>query len=113
MVKISIIPDKIPKVIWNKKDYEEIILYALGAFGPLETKEFINKPEELITNRIDKDIFKENISFLTEKQFLIEFTHADKVYYKLTPQGEDKLLKRIKQYPIIMNIFRYLDNILG
>ena len=56
MSEITIIPNRIPSEIMKGKKYEDIILYALSAFGPLEREIFINVPE-VVTDRMNRNTF--------------------------------------------------------
>ena len=57
MTEMNIIPNKIPIQIWEIKQYEDIILFVLGVYGPMRREEFINSSEKGITNRMNKNTF--------------------------------------------------------
>ncbi len=93
----NVIPDEIPSQI---KNYDDIILYALGAIGPLERDLFINHPENDITDRMNKNTFHKWAKELRRMNFIeVEPAGKNKIY-KITPNGENELLRRLKKYQL-------------
>jgi len=108
---IDTIPDKIPKQILKnlkKGFYDKIILFSLAVFGSHKLKEFVNDPNKSIKNRMDKALFLKWVDQLKEKQFIEEFMLDDEIYYKITSEGEDEIMK----YLISLKIFKKIENIL-
>lgn len=89
------IPNEIPSQI---KNYDDIILYALGSFGPLERENFINDPQKSIKNRMNKNTFHKWAKELKKNKFIEVEPEGKKRIYKITLLGENELLRRIKQY---------------
>ena len=87
----NILPHKIPEKLWLSKDYANIILYALGVYGPIYQQEFVNRGN--ITNRIPEKTFYNNIKHLKKQGYLEseinENTRRNK--YLITTDGENAL----------------------
>jgi len=94
----NIIPNNIPLQIWEEKRYTDIILYALGAFGPLEREEFINKPEK--SNRMNKNTFHKWVRELKKEGRVDVIKSGKKSVYTITSLGQDELLRRLKNYSL-------------
>ncbi len=92
----NIIPNDIPLQIWEEKRFEDIILYALGTFGPLEREEFINEPEN--SNRMNKNTFHKWVRVLKKEGWVDVNKSGKKSVYILTSLGQDELLRRLKNY---------------
>ncbi len=92
----NIIPKEIPLQIWEEKRFEDIILYALGTFGPLEREEFINEPEN--SNRMNKNTFHKWVKELKKEGWVDVNKSGKKSVYILTSLGQDELLRRLKIY---------------
>lgn len=97
-----------PPPVWKNKNYADIIIYALAAFGNLSKSVFINDPEKSVKDRLDIQKFEEKITELRNKN-LIEFKNEDKSVIKITDLGEDFLIERMKRYPMIMEAFKKFD----
>jgi len=87
----NVYPEKIPQKILNKNYVDDIILYALSAFGPLQKAEF---------NQINKTTFYKYLNKLLEKKFLSSFREGKKAIYEITPSGQTELLKRLEVYKL-------------
>ncbi|MFX1277889.1 MAG: long-chain-acyl-CoA synthetase [Promethearchaeota archaeon] len=101
---INTIPFKIPDFVLvnlDKGNYDKIILFALGIFGPHKLKELINNPIESIENRMDETLFFEWTNKLKGEQLIEEFTLDDEIHYRITSKGEDKLLAYIEDTKIL------------
>jgi len=94
----NIIPEKVPDQIWNAKRYEDIILYTLGDYGPLEREEFINDSEKSINDRMNKNTFYKWVKLLKKNNWVEVSKEGKKSVYKITSMGQDELLRRLKNY---------------
>ncbi len=94
----NIIPNDIPPQIWEEKRFENIILYALGTFGPLEREEFINEPEN--SNRMNKNTFHKWVRVLKKEGWVDVNKSGKKSVYLITSLGQDELLRRLKSYKL-------------
>jgi len=94
----NIIPKDIPLQIWEGKRFEDIILYALGTFGPLEREEFINEPEN--PNRMNKNTFHKWVKELKKEGWVDVNKSGKRSVYILTSLGQDELLRRLKNYKL-------------
>ena len=116
----STIPDKIPKPLLHqlkKEKYDTLILFTLGVFGPHKKKELVNDPSIPITNRLDEKVFQKWTSKLKYNKLIKEYKLDDEIYYKITNEGEDELLKLIENNILLRRIRNRLikdfDEILG
>jgi len=114
------IPDKIPKPLLRelvKKKYDNIILFALAVFGPHKMKELVNGPTIPIENRMDEKIFHKWASELKNSHLIEEYNLDNEIYYKITAEGEDELMKRIENKSLLRHLRDSListfDEILG
>ena len=83
-------PEKIPKEMLEKNYIDDIILYALGSYGPLQKAEF---------NQINKTTFYKYLNSLIEKGFLFPPKRKRKIaIYEITPSGQAELIRRLEQY---------------
>lgn len=83
-------PEKIPKEMLEKHYIDDIILYSLGAYGPLQKAEFTN---------INKTTFYKYLNSLIEKGFLFPTRRKRRVAtYEITPLGQAELMKRLEKY---------------
>lgn len=98
MTKRNIIPNKIPIQIWEIKQYQDVILYALGVYGPMRREEFINSSEKGITNRMNKNTFHKWAKKLKSKNHINVTRDQKKSVYTITSLGIKELLKRLKSY---------------
>ena len=98
MAKMNIIPDKIPIQIWEIKQYEDIILFVLGVYGPMRREEFINSSEKGITNRMNKNTFHKWAKKLKSKNHINVLREQQNSIYSITSLGVKELLKRLKAY---------------
>ncbi|KKN31367.1 hypothetical protein LCGC14_0824680 [marine sediment metagenome] len=98
MTKIYIIPEKIPNHFWERDQYEDIILYALGVYGPLKREEFINNNDKGIKNRMNKNTFHKWAKKLKNNNYIIVSRKQKYSIYTITNLGINKLLKRLKAY---------------
>ena len=107
----NIIPDKIPPKIWNRKIYDDIILYALNAFGPLPRPIFINGKIDgkEITNRMNKNTFHLHAKRLKKKGQLEDFLAIVDELLKLKPDN----LESEAKMPIRIEMERYVLDSLG
>ena len=97
----SILPNKIPSEILEKKEYRDIILYAIGVFGPLGREEFINNSEKGITEKMNKNTFHKWAKFLKKNNWIEVIPDprdSKKSLYNITPLGRDQLLKRLSKF---------------
>ncbi|NVM35482.1 MAG: hypothetical protein HWN81_07790 [Candidatus Lokiarchaeota archaeon] len=92
------IPDKIPIQIWEIKQYEDIILFVLGVYGPMRREEFINSSEKGITNRMNKNTFHKWAKKLKSKNLINVSRDQQNSIYSITSLGMKELLKRLKSY---------------
>jgi len=100
----STIPTKIPKSLLRlikKEQYSDLILYALGVFGPHKKKELVNDPKIPITNRMDEKVFQKWTSKLKDDKLIVEYQLDNELYYKITNEGEDELMKLIEEKTIL------------
>ena len=96
----STIPTKIPKTLLRqikKEQYSNLILYTLGVFGPHKKKELVNDPKIPITNRMDEKVFQKWASNLKDDKLIVEYLLDNELYYKITNEGEDELMKHIEE----------------
>lgn len=100
MTQNDVIPGKIPLEIWSERRYEDIILYALGHFGPLEREMFINDPENSIENRMNKNTFHKWAKLLKKHNWIEINKEGKKSVYKITSIGLDELLRRLRAYSL-------------
>ena len=98
MAEMNIIPDKIPIQIWEIKQYEDIILFVLGVYGPMKREEFINSSEKGITNRMNKNTFHKWAKKLKSKNHINVSRDQQNSIYSITSLGVKELLKRLKSY---------------
>jgi len=105
---VDIIPNKIAPIVIKKGIYKDIILYALAAFGELETSKFVNNPKKKIENKLNKKKFQNTVEELVRKE-MIEIINRDDPSLKITSKGEDYFIERMKEYPQIMEVFKKFD----
>ncbi len=98
MAEMNIIPNKIPIQIWEIKQYEDIILYALSVYGPMRREEFINSSEKGITNRMNKNTFHKWAKKLKNKNCINVSRDQKNSIYSISSLGVKELLKRLKSY---------------
>lgn len=96
MTKINIIPEKIPQQLWENDQYETIILYALGVYGPLKREEFINNRDKGISNRMNKNTFHKWAKRLKNNDYLSVSREREYSIYIITNLGVKLLIKRLK-----------------
>ncbi|MFW9877728.1 MAG: tetratricopeptide repeat protein [Candidatus Thorarchaeota archaeon] len=110
MTKINIIPEKVPNRLWNRTQYETIILYALGIYGPMKREEFINNKEKGIHNRMNKNTFHKWAKKLKIKNQISVSREEKQSIYTITNLGVKVLLKKLKSYNLdvktILNLER-------
>jgi len=83
-------PEKIPEELLEKNYVDDIILYALGAYGPLQKAEF---------NKINKTTFYKYLNSLIEKGFLFPPKRKRRIAtYEITPSGHAELMRRLGNY---------------
>jgi len=87
----NVIPTKIPPKIYNKKNYSDIILYALSNFGPLRRAEF---------DSLNKTTFYKYFNKLVEKEFVVTNRENKYAFYNITSLGEKELSRRLIQYEL-------------
>ena len=88
----NIYPEKIPKEMLEKNYIDDIILYSLGAYGPLQKAEF---------KAINKTTFYKYLNSLIEKGFLFPPKRKRKIaIYEITPLGQAELMKRLEKYKL-------------
>ncbi len=87
----NVYPEKIPQKILNKNYIDDIILYALSAFGPLQKAEF---------NQINKTTFYKYLNKLLEKKYISSFRDGKKAIYEITPSGQTELLRKLEIYKL-------------
>ena len=85
----DIYPEKIPSEIVEKNYIDDIILYALSAFGPLQKAEF---------NQINKTTFYKYLNKLLAKKYISSRREGKNAIYEITPSGQAVLLKRLEKY---------------
>ena len=116
MTQLYTIPYKIPWEILKKKetkDYDEIILFSLGIFGPHKLDELINDPSKSIINRLDKELFVQTANELIEKN-LIKLVSKEQDYkYQITLKGEDELMKWVENSDTIKKLKKFFSPYLG
>ena len=100
MSQEDIIPNQIPAELMIEKRYNDIILYALSAFGPLERSEFINSPDNNINKRMNKNTFYKWIKELKSSNYIEVEKDERKSVYSITELGLDELLRRLKRYQL-------------
>jgi citronellyl-CoA synthetase len=94
------IPDKIPDKLLRElktEKYDSIILFALAVYGPHKMKELINDPTVAIANRLDEELFQKWTSELIDRKLIQKYILDNEVYYKITTEGEDELMKHIEK----------------
>lgn len=110
MAKINIIPEKIPNQFLERNQYEDIILYALGVYGPLKREEFINNKDKGINNRMNKNTFHKWAKKLKNKNYINVSREGKYSIYIITNLGVKELVKRLKSYNLdiktILNLER-------
>ena len=109
MNQINIIPDKIPKIILRKMrkgQCDEIILFALAVYGPLDLKEFINDIDKSINNRMDENLFNKWAEDLKKNMFIEEFKKGNDIFYRITALGENKLISRLEKYSFVKQVVK-------
>ena len=92
----DLIPNKIPKKIWKRREYDDIILYALNTFGPLPRPVFINN--EQITNRMNKNTFHDHAKRLKNAGYIDTYREGKNSVYKILSLGESELLRNLFKY---------------
>ena len=98
MSEKNIIPNQIPKHIWDERRFDDIILYTLGSTGSCEREIFINDAENGINDRMNKNTFHKWAKELKSIN-LIEVNKENKnSIYSITQLGLDELLRRLKLY---------------
>jgi len=100
MSQEDIIPNQIPAELMIEKRYNDIILYALSVFGPLERSEFINSPDNNINKRMNKNTFYKWIKELKSSNYIKVEKDERKSVYSITELGLDELLRRLKRYQL-------------
>ncbi|MFX1531365.1 MAG: long-chain-acyl-CoA synthetase [Promethearchaeota archaeon] len=111
---IHTIPYKIPEPILvnlEKENYDKIILFALGVFGPHKMKELINNPKNSIENRMNKVLFSQWVEKLKEDQLIEEFEIYEEKNFRITSKGEDELLSYIENLGILKILEQYIGPI--
>ncbi|MFW9880785.1 MAG: AMP-binding protein, partial [Candidatus Thorarchaeota archaeon] len=112
LIMIHTIPYKIPETILvnlEKRNYDKIILFALGVFGPHKMKELINDPKNSIENKLDKALFSQWAEKLKGEQFIEEFELDGELNFRITSKGEEELLSYIKK----IGILKILEKTIG
>ncbi|MFW9865203.1 MAG: hypothetical protein ACFFEN_03820 [Candidatus Thorarchaeota archaeon] len=109
MSKTNIIPKKIPNELWNGKDYSDIILYALGRFGPMEREIFINDPPE-IQDRMNKNTFHKWAKVLKQHNWIEVNKEERKSVYNITALGLEELTKRLVMYQLDFSSLINIEN---
>ncbi|MHA2472216.1 MAG: hypothetical protein ACXAES_03165 [Promethearchaeota archaeon] len=87
----NVYPEKIPKKILEKNYVDDIILYALNAFGPLQKGEF---------NQINKTTFYKYLNRLMEKNFITSYRQGKTAFYEITPLGQAEFQKKLEIYKL-------------
>ena len=87
----NVIPAKIPPKIYDKKNYSDIILYALSNFGPLRRAEF---------DSLNRTTFYKYLNKLIEKEFVVTNRKNKYAFYNITSLGEKELSRRLIQYEL-------------
>ena len=86
----NIYPEKIPKEMLEMNYIDDIILYSLGAYGPLQKAEF---------NKINKTTFYKYLNSLIEKGFLFPPKRKRRIaIYEITPSGQAELIRSLGKY---------------
>lgn len=86
----NIYPKKIPKEILEDNHVDDIILYALGTYGPLLKAEF---------NQINKTTFYKYLNKLIDKNFVFPPERKRRMaIYEITPLGQAELMRRLGNY---------------
>ncbi len=110
MTKINIIPEKIPHQFWERNQYQDIILYALGIHGPLKREEFINNRDRGISNRMNKNTFHKWAKKLKSNNYINVSRERKYSIYIITNLGVKLLIKRLRSYNLdiktILNLER-------
>jgi len=96
MTKINFFPQKIPNLLWERDQYEDIILYALGVFGPMKREEFINNKDKGIKNRMNKNTFHKWAKKLKSNTYISVSREKKHSVYTITNLGVKELVKRLK-----------------
>jgi len=86
----NIYPEKIPEELLEKNHVDDIILYALGAFGPLQKAEF---------KELNKTTFYKYLNKLIDKGFIFPPRRTRRTaIYEITPSGQAELMRRLGNY---------------
>ena len=104
-----VIPNKIPRQILKKNNYDEIILFTLGIFGPQKREVFINNRDKYIFNRIDEKIFQHWIEILKKNNYIEECYNNKEIYYRITAIGEQRLMNRLEKYTFVKQLIKIHD----
>ncbi len=120
MSRISTIPNRVPKPLLRdlkNEKYDNIILFALAAYGPHKLKEFINDPKKSIENRMDETIFHKWVEDLKNATFIEEYQRDGETMYKITPQGEDEFMNRLESITslnrLVNRLFKTFEGFFG
>jgi len=110
---VSTIPTKIPKSLLRelkKEKYDNLILFALAVYGPHNKKELVNDPNDPISNRMEEKVFQKWTSKLKDDKLIVEYELDNELYYKITPEGGDELMKIIEDKILLRQIRNRLIN---
>ncbi len=120
MPLIHTIPKKLHKIYkreLKKGKYDNVILFALGIYGPHKLVELINDPSQLIENRMNEKEFRNYAEELKVSKFIEEYKIYDTIYYRITSEGEEELMSRLESTPslarTITGLINSFDAILG
>lgn len=111
MAQSNIIPDEVPKEIWKERKFDDIILYALGVFGPLEREVFINISGDTkkINNRMNKNTFHKWAKELKGSNYIKVNKDNRTSIYRITQKGLDELLRRLEDYNLDFEILNKIE----
>lgn len=100
MSQKNIIPNQIPLELIRAKNFDDIILYALSAFGPIERSSFINNSEKKIYDRMNKNTFQKWAKELRRSNFIEVIKDKDQrvSIYNITLNGQNELIRRLRKY---------------
>ncbi|NVM55418.1 MAG: long-chain-acyl-CoA synthetase [Candidatus Helarchaeota archaeon] len=94
----------------KNEQYDNVILFVLAVYGPHKLKELVNDPSKSITDRMDEKVFRELAEEFKNRDLIEEYKRDNEIYYKITPEGEDELLKRLETIPALTRVVRRLIN---
>ena len=93
----------------EKQTSGDVILYALGLYGPMKREEFINNKDGGINNRMDKNTFHPWAKRLKKRKYITVSRDGRYSVYTITHLGINNLIKCLKSNNLDKNTILDLE----